>query len=205
MGIPAGTKLTAAVIGSAGDRPIGMTDDGHGNYVFTPYIFALTEAAASEVAKNDSGRGAGVTAIPYKDASALRGHYSVYVRVEKITSQDPFPDGTVARERSSAGVYVIVGGAKLWISDPTELSYFAPRMWQDVTVVPDGALTNLPTVPRERTVLRERTSAPVYVMIEGKKCWIADPVKLQQYGGWSVVRLAPRGSLTNIPTGPNAP
>lgn len=112
------------------------------------------------------------------------------------------PDGAVVRESSAAPVYVIFGGAKFWIPSPTVLNSYGG--WGVVRVVPDGALAPVPAVPRDGTVVREMSSAPVYVMRGGQKCWIPDPTVLQRYGGWGAVRVVPDRGLVSIPQGPNA-
>lgn len=112
------------------------------------------------------------------------------------------PDGSVVRETSAAPVFVLFGGAKFWIPNPTVLERYGG--WGAVKVVPDGALAALPKVPRDGTVLREMSAAPVYVMVGGQKRWIPNPTILQKYGGWAAVRVVPDGALAGFPQGPNA-
>ncbi len=54
-------------------------------------------------------------------------------------------DGTVPREISAAPVYVMTGGQKRWIPNPTILQKYGG--WAAVCVVPDGALAHLPQGP----------------------------------------------------------
>ncbi len=112
------------------------------------------------------------------------------------------PEGSVVREASAAPVFVLFGGAKFWIPSPAVLEKYGG--WGAVRVVPDGALTAVPVVPRDGTVLREMSSAPVYVMTGGQKHWIPNPTILQKYGGWGAVRVVPDGALAGFPQGPNA-
>jgi hypothetical protein len=108
-------------------------------------------------------------------------------------------DGTLLREASNAPVYVIFGGAKFWIPNPTVLQHYGG--WSAVQIVPDGTLAAVPTIPKDGTVLREMSSAPVYVMRRGRRCWIPDPTILQRFGGWAAVRIVPDGTLSSIPEG----
>ncbi|MFL5804083.1 MAG: hypothetical protein ACJ8CR_20355 [Roseiflexaceae bacterium] len=53
---------------------------------------------------------------------------------------------SLAREQSRAEVYLICGGAKLWIPSPAEFDA-AGLDWAKIQVVPDGALGALPAKP----------------------------------------------------------
>ena len=107
--------------------------------------------------------------------------------------------------------YFIVGGAKLRITpDPgNDLSghvggfYIraldeageinAGRVWS-------GALGSIPNTPRDGTLLREQSSAPVYVMMGGKKCHISSPARFDQLCFfWENVRVVPDGSHESCP------
>jgi hypothetical protein len=110
-------------------------------------------------------------------------------------------DGMIVRERSSAPVYAIVGGAKLWIRSPHELAtYFGG--WGAVTLVEDGVLPAVGDVPREGTVVRETDRPEVKLITAGQARWITSPSVLDRFGGWGVVRLVPSQSLSGIPGGP---
>lgn len=121
---------------------------------------------------------------------------------QQYVHQDPFGvhDGMNAREVSSAPVYALVGGARLWIKTPAELqSYFGG--WSAVTLVDDNTVSLLPTVPRDGTIVQEVGDPTVYLMDGGQKHWLTSPAVLWRYGGWSVVRRVPSGSLSTVPTG----
>ena len=84
-------------------------------------------------------------------------------------------DGTLVRERSDAAVYVIYGGAKFRVPSAEEFNALG-YSWADVTVVPNGALTSappgysrLPSVPRDGTWPRERSSPISYRISGGRK------------------------------------
>jgi hypothetical protein len=109
-------------------------------------------------------------------------------------------NGRVFRDLSSAPVFAIVGGAKLWITSPWELeTYFGG--WGNVTVVADGVAAAIGDLPFNGTVVRETSRPEVKVMENGRDRWITSPAVLDRYGGWGVVRLVPSGSLAPIPDG----
>ena len=112
------------------------------------------------------------------------------------------PDGSLVREANGPAVYVIFGGAKFWVPNPTVLQNYGG--WAAVSIVADGTLAALAAIPRDGTVLKELSGAPVYVIRSGQKCWIPNPTVLQKYGGWSAVRSVPDGGLASIPNGPQA-
>jgi hypothetical protein len=194
-GLPSLFIALQGILGQAKDRPIGIQ-----NQSFTARTIVLTEKTAKLLSDHSYGeRGAGVVPLNFKDEANLAGDYTLYVRVEGL---DLF-DGLLAREQSSAPVYVMYGGAKFWIPSPEWLARYGS--WSDVRVVPAGALKAVPTIPRDGTVLREWSSAPVYVMQGGKRCWIPSPQRLFDLGyNWSSVRVVPDGGLSSIPVGPNA-
>lgn len=109
-------------------------------------------------------------------------------------------DGSVLREQSSAPVYVIFGGAKFHIPDPTVLAQLYGG-WGSVVVVPDHSLDAVPTTPRDGTVLREADHAEVWLIEAGQKQHITSTDVLNRYGGWAVVHVVPDGATANFPTG----
>lgn len=137
----------------------------------------------------------------YVDDPHLWGDYSVYVQVEQARGDHPLlTEMSIVREISRPEVYVIVGDAKFWIPDPPTL-FRLYGGWAAVRVVPDGTLTNVTSLPKEGTILREE-HAPFVWRIEGaQKRHIATPTVLARYGGWNMARVVPDNSLAMIPTG----
>lgn len=75
-------------------------------------------------------------------------------------------DGTLLREDNGA-IWVIFGGAKFHVPDPdTYLRLFGRGSLGQVW---DGALNTIGTVPVDGTLLREESSATVFVMAGGRK------------------------------------
>jgi hypothetical protein len=109
-------------------------------------------------------------------------------------------DGSVLREQSTAPVYVIFGGAKFQIPNPTVLAQLYGG-WGNVVVVPDQSLDAVPTTPRDGTVLREADHAEVWLIEAGQRQHITSTDVLNRYGGWAVVRVVPDDATLNFPTG----
>jgi hypothetical protein len=195
-GIPNLFSLLSDIAGQARDRPIGMEPQAAAA-TFSSKSLVMTNRLAQLATGYDFGFGPGIIGIQYIDGGNLAGNYSLYI---KIANALPLQDGSLVRERSSAPVYVVFGGARFWIPDPTWLERYGG--WAAVTEVPDGALANVPAIPREGTVLREWSSAPVYVVQGGQKRWIPNPTILDRFGGRPAVRVVPDGGLAAIPDGP---
>jgi hypothetical protein len=111
-------------------------------------------------------------------------------------------DGTLLQEMSSGGVYVVYGGAKFGI--PSAQVFEALGFdWAKVGKVPDGALAQIPDMPRDGTLLREMGNDTVYLISGQKKSPFPSAerfVDLCQY--WENVRDVPSGALAAIPQGP---
>lgn len=112
----------------------------------------------------------------------------------------PTADYSLVQEAGGPAVYVMIGGAKLHIPDPEEFNACGYR-WSDVTQVPPGALSSLPTIPRDSTLVRQRDQPEVWVMSSGRKVWIpsADAMTCMQLD-WNLVRVAPAGTLDAFPS-----
>lgn len=75
----------------------------------------------------------------------------IYVRVVNIDSTRgtadlriwDLPEGSLRKEDSKPKVYLIQGGTKRWVTSPSVL-FAMGKAWNDVRVVPDGALSGLP-------------------------------------------------------------
>lgn len=78
----------------------------------------------------------------------------VHFRVQSITTAPvtatlriwDLPNGCLRREDSKPHVYLIENGTKRWVTSPAAL-FALGRTWDDVRVVPDGALSDLPAGP----------------------------------------------------------
>jgi hypothetical protein len=200
--MPAAARIETAIIGQPGDRPIGMKKEGS-EFVFHPQPLLLSNELADLYLHNDVGYGFGIQPLPFADDDLLAGSYTLYVKITQFADQHGFVDNVLIKEQSSPAVYVTMGGAKFWIPSPLELSQYTPYMFSDVITLPDGALAGVSLIPRDGTLLRERSSAPVYVMQGGQKCWVTHAGALQQFGGWLMVRVVPDGGLAAIPEGPS--
>jgi len=84
LALPAASRFLGDVVGNASDRPIGAERAGEG-WTFAPQAITLTYEIAENTIANNSGRGRGIIPVHYKDSSDLRGDYTLYVQVERIS------------------------------------------------------------------------------------------------------------------------
>jgi len=126
--------------------------------------------------------------------------YTVRYRVTREGAMADIADGTLLNEQNTEGIFVVFGGAKFWVPSSEMVEFYGG--WNKVQTVPSGALSALLPVPREGTLLRERSSDPVYRMQNNQRCWILSATALERYGGWGAVRVVPDGQLAAIPEGP---
>jgi len=89
VALPAASNFLGDVIGVAGDRPIGTVKNGS-DWRFDPKILAMTYEIAQNTIANDSGKGRGIVGVEYRDAPELRGNYTLYIQVERL-SDAPAP------------------------------------------------------------------------------------------------------------------
>jgi len=195
--MPALTAFLGSFIGQAGDRPIGTQQDAQGKRDYKPLTFILSETIGDKMIANDFGEGPGIVEVEYSDSANIGGGtYRVWLEVRKYGTPT---DGTLAKESSRPEVYVFFGGARFWLPSPEWVSRYGG--WDLVQQYPDGALVSVPTIPKDRTLLREWSAAEVWVMEGGQKRWVTAPPLLNQFGGWSMVRIVPDGALATVPRG----
>lgn len=119
-------------------------------------------------------------------------------------------DGDLVRGANTPEVYVIWGGARLWIPSPEEFNAMGYD-WGKIMVISDRDVLSLPTVPTPGTLLRERSKPEVWRIhrddsggagrIYTRRLHIPSPYALQALGHqWSQVRVVPNGCLTHIPS-----
>ena len=110
-------------------------------------------------------------------------------------------DGTAVREENSYLIYKIVGGAKVWFVNAEEF-YALGYTLNRVVVVPRGALAAVPNIPRNGTLLRERSSFAVFVMDGGTRRWITSRHGFDAAGyTLDQVQVVANGALGGIPRG----
>jgi hypothetical protein len=171
--------------------------------VFNATTFALTYKLAEYLIHHDlSGLGNGVVGVRYSDDPQLRGDYTIYVQLDRVTTE--IPDGSVIAQAPDPGVYVIWGRAKFWIPNPAVLQAYYGG-WPSVRVLAPGTLekNDIGDAPVDGTILREVTAPAVWRMQAGMKCWIVSPTVLAHYGGWPAVRLVPDQAMVRFPQGPD--
>jgi hypothetical protein len=117
-----------------------------------------------------------------------------------------FTDGALVKERGHAAVYVVYGGARFGIPSVAEFDALG-YSWSDVRELPPGALaaSGIGAIPRDGTLVKERSHDAVYVVRGGQKRHITSPQRLVALGfSWGDVRVVPNGALAGIPAGPPA-
>ncbi|MEO6611994.1 MAG: ATP-binding protein [Chitinophagaceae bacterium] len=129
---------------------------------------------------------------------------------EKITNETnfDFPDQTIVREISGSQAYVIFGGAKFKIDihntllsgDKNAVFY---GNYRSIRKLPDGTLSRIPDIPREGTILNQlNDSGKVYLVKDGRRHRIENPLVLQLFGGWDALCTIPENGLKQVPEDP---
>jgi hypothetical protein len=125
---------------------------------------------------------------------------SITFHIEEILD-----DFELLRDWSSPAVYVLFGGARFWIPSPSEFGQLGYD-WSRLRVAPDGTAAHIPVVPRDSTLLRERSSPAVYVVYSGRRYLIPSQAEFFRHGfSWSNIREVPNGSVGAIPVGGQVP
>ena len=84
MGAGLAIDFQESILGTDGDRPIGMTSE-NGRAVFKPKTLVLTQAAMESLLSQNIGSfPKGIYPIQYQDDSKWRGDYTLYIRVERV-------------------------------------------------------------------------------------------------------------------------
>ncbi|HUF53537.1 MAG TPA: hypothetical protein VMR52_07160 [Dehalococcoidia bacterium] len=111
-------------------------------------------------------------------------------------------DRCLFREVSDANVYMMAGGAKFTLVSLEAFNRMG-LSFDDVQVVEDGFLANVPLVPQDGTLLREEESADAWVIYNGGRFRLADVdfAGLALNAG-AVVKIA-TGALGQVPTVPH--
>ncbi|HEX8436904.1 MAG TPA: hypothetical protein VF697_17470, partial [Archangium sp.] len=102
----------------------------------------------------------------------------------RAQSYAPYLDGTLLTDSAdSSSRYLIVGGAKFRVSS-SERPYFFTFLRY---IVPRSTLDSITNIPRDGTVVRERATAPVFVIIGNRKWLVPSLEELQHFGGESAI------------------
>ena len=146
--------------------------------------------------------------IPSPDEFTALGFAQKYIRVVSDGQLAPIPDvpldSTLLKELSRPEVYVAYGGAKFHISNREEFIALG-FAWDDIRVIPDGALARIPDVPRDGALLKERSRPDVYVIRAGQKSHIPSEQRFEALGYSSrAIQVVPDGALASLPDGPPA-
>lgn len=110
-------------------------------------------------------------------------------------------DGTLLKEFGGETVYVVQGGARFVV--PPDGAPAAEA--QTARVVPAGGIARLPLAPRDYTIIREQSSAEVFVVFHGQRLPFTDAVAavLAELGVTdTATRVVPDGGLVQVPALP---
>ena len=116
-------------------------------------------------------------------------------------------DGTQLTELSGGPFWQIAGGAKFAIPSPeVRDALVAQRQINaDTAVVPDGGSAQIPSVPREKTRIRELSSATEWQVVLGSRFALSDSkssMELVKAGHLQhALAIVPDGGLAQVPAG----
>lgn len=109
------------------------------------------------------------------------------------------PNAELARDSGTGAIYRLLAGAKLPV--PSWGEFVA--MGYDLDRVAPATATQLAAygaIPREGTLLRERTDAAVHVIRAGRRLHIPSPYAFDALGySWGAINVVPNGSLAQVP------
>jgi hypothetical protein len=136
-----------------------------------------------------------IVPLPAESVDEAVGALSPY-----IASASNYYDRTTVVGPNGPEQYVIFGGAKFWIPNPDVATSLKLDLSQ-TQAISQSALSSIPVIPLDGTLLRELSSAPVYLIRQSQKAHILSSASVDTNGGWSNVRVVPDGALNIIPAG----
>jgi hypothetical protein len=105
-------------------------------------------------------------------------------------------NGTLLREVSDPAVYVVYGGARFHVLDMDQLGL----KWENIRLVSPSALAQIPFVPVDGTLLKEASSAPVFIVYGGAKFHV---LNMEELGlSWDSIHAVSDGAMGAIPDVP---
>lgn len=120
-----------------------------------------------------------------------------------LPPRDPLrlPDKSLVQEANDPRVLVVIGGAPLWIPNPSALTAMG-FAGQPIQILPPGSLARMRHAPADGSLVQELDVHAIYLMSRGKKVWIPNPQTFEAMGlDWSHVRIVPPGALAAIKDG----
>lgn len=107
-------------------------------------------------------------------------------------------DGTLIKTAASSKVYVMIGGKKKWIPTPEvfeQLGY----VWTSIKILTAAELAKIPDY--EDNLIRRSGDVKIYLVVNGIKRHIPNPVVFQDYGfSWGDVRDVEQGVIDKYKT-----
>jgi hypothetical protein len=120
--------------------------------------------------------------------------------VESYAQQLPtfLADGRLLAERSNPAIYVLRGGGRFHIPSPAEFDA-GGFDWRAVMQAQPGSLEHVATRPANGTLIRERSTPAVFLVLGGRAFSIPDAATFDALGLRSAnVRVIPDGSLGDL-------
>jgi len=112
-------------------------------------------------------------------------------------------NGTLVRERTHPEIYVVHGG-KAFLIPSSDVFNALGLDWNAVKPIPDGSVGGLRAVPYDGMLLKEMSSAAMYVMENGKLRGIPSAQEFERRNfNWNLIGVVPDGGLAGIPVGDN--
>jgi hypothetical protein len=145
--------------------------------------------------------------VPAADpASFVPGNNTLLQEKYPVPEAGPAPISTI---------YIILGGAGFAIPNAQELAALGLQN-APIQAIPAGAqfplgaqnpvelhtTEFLPSIPFEGTLIKERGSDSVFLIRNGKKCFVSPTVFVERSFDAGAVLVAPAGGLSSIPNGP---
>ncbi|RKH01621.1 hypothetical protein D7V97_28860 [Corallococcus sp. CA053C] len=117
-------------------------------------------------------------------AQALAGYASV-------------PDGYVLLSTNNSNRYVVAGGARFYIP-PAQHSLYSGAT---TVALPQATIDSYTQIPQEGTLIRQKGTAEIYVVVGQAYWWIPSPTELDFWDDWRMVNDIPnsdwRGPFIN--------
>jgi hypothetical protein len=106
---------------------------------------------------------------------------------------------TALNVRSQNATYLVVGGAKLWISSRDEFAALGLDWSQDEHMSSEE-IKQFSDVPVDSTLIKERSDSKTFVISGRHRWWISDRDHfVRNHFDWNNVHIAPDGSLVSTP------
>ena len=131
---------------------------------------------------------------PASPGDTLAGFFcSNYAAAAPVGMSKQF--GEFQRWTTSRRTWMVTDGARMPVADARELSTLGGSTSVRGAGIP---FTNVVVRPRDGACFKEPNSDPVYLYAGGAPFWIPDPMWMDRFGGFGVVRVVPDTTLATF-------